>query len=160
METWSKLDAGFYDIWNQLDTQRPIQSGTLPQSLDSTVEMGSEPENLEMASDTQRADILVTRHWLQIVVWQSAVKRGLLSSAAAERSMTFHYPEDITLSLLRALSPVPPDAIEIHGVGIVGLHRSLRVRSLSTKADASPLSLRKSSTLAAACWTWSIARPK
>jgi hypothetical protein len=69
-------------------------------------------------TDIQKADILVTQQWLRLIVWQSSMRQGLLSSHAEDESMTFRYPLKIAHSLLSVISSLPTTSIEVHGMGI------------------------------------------
>jgi hypothetical protein len=69
-------------------------------------------------TDIQKADILVTQQWLRLIVWQSSMRQGLLSSTAEDESMTFRYPLKIAHSLLDVISSLPTTSIEVHGMGI------------------------------------------
>jgi hypothetical protein len=66
----------------------------------------------------QKADILVTQQWLRLIIWQSSMRQGLLSSSNEEESMTFAYPLKIAHSLLNVISSLPTTSIEVHGMGI------------------------------------------
>jgi hypothetical protein len=75
------------------------------------------PANMAL-TDIQKADILVTQQWLRLIVWQSSMRQGLLSSHAEDESMTFRYPLKIAHSLLDVISSLPTTSIEVHGMGI------------------------------------------
>jgi hypothetical protein len=70
-------------------------------------------------SEIQRADILITQQWLRLVVWQTALKLGLISSTATDPSYTYSYPVQIALALCEVIKTLPSTAIEVHGLGIV-----------------------------------------
>jgi hypothetical protein len=72
-------------------------------------------------SEIQRADILITQQWLRLMVWQTALKLGLISSTATNSSYSYSYPQHIALALCAALKRLSPTAIEVHGLGIVSL---------------------------------------
>lgn len=119
IQTYSQLDVDFINFWSRFGSALSAPSSLL-RPLDA-LHLEPVPHGTDGVSDTQKVDILVTRHWLQLVYWKSALHHSLLSSAAQTRSMTFAYPEDIALSLLRVLSSVSTESIEVHGLGIVGL---------------------------------------
>jgi hypothetical protein len=70
-------------------------------------------------SEIQRADILITQQWLRLMVWQTVLKLGLVSSTATDPSYSYSYPVQIALSLCEVLKTLPSTAIEVHGLGIV-----------------------------------------
>jgi hypothetical protein len=83
-------------------------------------------------SEIQRADILITQQWLRLMVWQTALKLGLISSTATNPSCCYSYPKHIALALCAALKVLSSTAIEVHGLGIVSL---VSVQIESTDAD-------------------------
>lgn len=48
----------------------------------------------------QRADFLVTKQWMRILLWQQALRRGLLSSASYDAAMNFNFPAQVVRDLL------------------------------------------------------------
>jgi hypothetical protein len=52
----------------------------------------------------QHADYHITKHWMQILVWQNAMKQGCLSSAAKAETLTFTYPSTIAKQLLASIT--------------------------------------------------------
>jgi hypothetical protein len=123
VDTWSKLEPDFFEIWEQWDTLHPDFAVRVPPAT-PIIEFAPVSDShgvRSVMSDTQRADILVTQHWLRLIVWQSAMKHGNLANTSPVRSMTFRYPEDIAISLLNDLSSLPLDAIRVQGLGIVSL---------------------------------------
>lgn len=116
IQTYSQLNVGFINFWSRFGSALSTSSSFL--RLLDALRLEPVPHGTDGVSDTQKVDILVTRHWLQLVYWKSALHHSLLSSAAQTRSMTFAYPEDIALSLLRVLASVSTESIEVHGLGI------------------------------------------
>lgn len=70
-------------------------------------------------SGIQRADILITQQWLRLMVWQTALKLGMISSTATNPSYSYSYPVQIALALCEVLKILPSTTIEVHGLGIV-----------------------------------------
>ncbi|CCU75370.1 hypothetical protein/Fungal trans superfamily [Blumeria hordei DH14] len=114
INTYHLLDAAFVDTWNEC-TQAPTSTTTYT-LLQERLNI-AHPISMALTS-IQRADILVTQQWLRLIVWQSSMRQGLLSSASADESMTFHYPFRIAHSLLTAISSLPSTAVDVHGMGI------------------------------------------
>lgn len=114
VNSYHLLDSSFVDSWNE-SAEAPNSTLTytaLQQQL-------SRPQahNVPL-TDIQKADILVTQQWLRLIIWQSSMRQGLLSSTAADESMTFRYPLTIAHSLLDVISSLPTTSIEVHGMGI------------------------------------------
>ena len=73
------------------------------------------PLDSEQTSDVQRADICVTRQWMQAVLWKVAANHGQNSS----RSLS--HPVHIAREFLDFISKLPSTAIEAHGPGMVSI---------------------------------------
>jgi hypothetical protein len=114
VNSYHLLDSSFVDTWNE-STDRPASTLTytaLQRQLNRP-----HPADVPL-TDIQKADILVTQQWLRLIVWQSSMRQGLLSSNAEDESMTFRYPLKIAHSLLNVISSLPTTSIEVHGMGI------------------------------------------
>jgi hypothetical protein len=70
-------------------------------------------------TEIQQADLLVSRQWLKIVVWQLCVGKRLLSSSTTNESMSFRYPVTIARDVILISRLLPPKAFEANGVGIL-----------------------------------------
>ncbi|POS83690.1 hypothetical protein EPUL_005675 [Erysiphe pulchra] len=114
INTYNVLDSSFVDTWNEC-TQARTSISTYT-ALQARLKIHN-PISMALIS-TQKADILVTQQWLRLIVWQSSMRQGLLSSVSADESMTFHYPFMIAHSLLGAISSLPITAVDVHGMGI------------------------------------------
>lgn len=114
VNSYHLLDSSFVDSWNE-SASVPASTATytnLQQQL-------SRPHSASVSlTSIQKADILVTQQWLRLIVWQSSMRQGLLSSTASDESMTFTYPLKIAHSLLDVISSLPTSSIEVHGMGI------------------------------------------
>ena len=112
------MNASFVNIWNQSDYDIS--------NADLTVNWSDQALSIMQAdfnvfADSQKADILVTQQWIRLIVWQSALRRGLLSSTSRNSCMTFQYPLEIASFVLNITSTIPTSSIMVHGRGIVGL---------------------------------------
>lgn len=115
---FSFLDEGFIEFWNS-----PVNA--LPQVMKS-VNFKLIQQNLEDfryegdgLSHIQRADIVITQHWLRLVFWQAAMRQGLISSSARDSAFSYTFPIEIARSLCDDLKTLPSAAIQVHGLGIV-----------------------------------------
>lgn len=114
INTYNVLDSAFVDTWNEC-TQARTSIATYS-ALQARLKI-HHPISMALIS-TQKADILVTQQWLRLIVWQSSMRQGLLSSVSSDETMTFHYPFMIAHSLLSAISCLPITAVDVHGMGI------------------------------------------
>ncbi|KAI4729143.1 alpha-glucosidase [Aureobasidium sp. EXF-10728] len=113
---FSLLDSNFFRARNDLTSvqgtgKEYIELATLQEQLHQVLDLTN-------VSETQRADVLVTQQWLRLMVWQTALRLGLISSAAMNPSYTYAYPIHIASSLCEALKTLSSAAIEVHGLGI------------------------------------------
>lgn len=113
---YSQLGIEFIDNWCQIGSGSSHFSKLCP---NFKFHLNTVSEDCSFASDIQKANIMVTEHWLKLVFWKSALQNGALLWDAKMRSMTSSYPEDIALSLLQTLSSLPSESVKIHGLGIV-----------------------------------------
>jgi len=124
VKTYSVLDEGFVNSWNEAQTSSDstITYSNLQSRLNTLNTAHQFPEegsgSTQSLTDIQKADILVTQQWLRLVIWQSSMRQGLLSSSSPDPSMTFRYPLQIAHSLLQVISSLPTTSIEVHGLGI------------------------------------------
>jgi len=114
VHVYSQIDAKFLDFWSGKGTINTTHLTWDPFSLRLLQDCG-------VMSDAHKADIFVTQHWLDLVLWRAALQQGLLSTKAGSRSRSFSYPEDIALSLLQTLTSFSKESVTIHGLGIVSL---------------------------------------
>ncbi|RFU28784.1 hypothetical protein B7463_g7542, partial [Scytalidium lignicola] len=59
----------------------------------------------------QRADFLITKQWMQVLLWQQAMKDGLLSSNSDIESFTFLFPSQVARDLLASIARVSNDEL-------------------------------------------------
>lgn len=70
-------------------------------------------------NESQLADLLVSREWLKIMVWQLCVSNTMLSSSSDDESMSFKYPVTIAREVILVSQIMPLKAFEANGVGIL-----------------------------------------
>ena len=70
-------------------------------------------------TEMQQADLLVSREWLKMMVWQLCVTRRLLSSSTTNESMSFQYPFTLARNVVLVSQFLPAEAFEANGVGIL-----------------------------------------
>ncbi|KAH8171954.1 fungal specific transcription factor domain-containing protein [Sarocladium implicatum] len=70
-------------------------------------------------SEMQQADLLISRQWLKVMVWQLCVSRTVLSSTGTDDSMSLQYPVTIARDAVLVSQLLPTRALEANGVGIL-----------------------------------------
>ncbi|KAK4160540.1 putative fungal-specific transcription factor [Cladorrhinum sp. PSN259] len=70
------------------------------------------------SNDVQKADICITRQWMQILIWRAMLGSGYWDSDAGNLASGVTGPIHIARELLDELSRLPSTALEAHGPGI------------------------------------------
>jgi hypothetical protein len=113
---FSLLDFKFVKLWNDLahstgdDVYMDLR--TLQHTL-TTLTIDTWDLN-----DIQKADILITQQWLRLIFWQTALRLGYISTAAADPAFAYNYPIEIAMALCHVVKSLPPVAVQVHGLGI------------------------------------------
>ena len=117
---WRIIDTDFIENW--LDHTRDSavtfawiekKQGELGEGLDLP------NSELQRLTETQQADLIVTRHWLRAVVWQMALSKFLLISDISTDSMSIFFPVRLSRRLRELVTRMSREALEIHGTGIL-----------------------------------------
>jgi hypothetical protein len=111
------FDVDFIETWNSdaasssSDTSASflILQDYLKQALPSVLSY----------SEMQQADLLISRQWLKVMVWQLCVSRTALSSTGTDDSMSLQYPVTIARDAVLVSQLLPTRALEANGVGIL-----------------------------------------
>ncbi|KAF3935314.1 hypothetical protein ABW19_dt0206842 [Dactylella cylindrospora] len=73
-------------------------------------------------NEVQKADVLVTKHWMRTLIWQVSMQQGYLGGSGGKRddneAMSLSFPLQVAEELLTTLSNVSRGAIESHGPGM------------------------------------------
>ncbi|KAF6814253.1 fungal specific transcription factor [Colletotrichum sojae] len=101
------------------------------------------PLDSDASSDVQRADIVVTRQWMQAVLWKVTMNHGRAWSSNQNVTSLSH-PIQIAKEFLQLISQLPSTAIEAHGPGIE--FKIFEIASAVTDAVANNFRLPRSST--------------
>lgn len=144
---WVFDQGGAFDLIHADDGGDAHRSGRL-EVLQRRLQGMSEGEHED--NEVQRADILVTRSWMQTVLWRASVKRSqatttsmVYSHAAASTSMIVQQPYGIVHEFLTAISRYSKTALEAHGPTIE--LKIYEIASALTDALAADLALLRSS---------------
>ncbi len=117
VQLFRPFDDTFVAVWNK--TQDACSSQwvqRLQEQLTSAL-----PTYLK-STECQAVDLRVSQQWLRTLAWQLSIRHGFLSSAAAERAMRFDFPIEISRDLLAVACDFSTEAMETHGIGLVGWH--------------------------------------
>ncbi|KAI5201292.1 hypothetical protein AUEXF2481DRAFT_3861 [Aureobasidium subglaciale EXF-2481] len=112
-QLFSLLDMSFIQAW----TESSLSPNTATK-LEELQQHLRRPISVEGMSDIQRANILVTQQWLRLMVWQTALRLGLVSSTTVNPTFSYTYPVEIATSLCEILKTLAPISIQVHGLGI------------------------------------------
>ncbi|KAF2863324.1 hypothetical protein K470DRAFT_298015 [Piedraia hortae CBS 480.64] len=108
------FDETFVGVWNKAKTGCTTQwLAQLQQQLSDAL-----PAYLR-STENQAVDLRCTQQWLRTMVWQLSISLGFLSSAAAENSLSFNFPLEVSGDLVAAASQFSQQAMEVHGIGLV-----------------------------------------
>jgi hypothetical protein len=108
------IDDDFIGLWNKTKSECSTAwlAGLQRKLLDAL------PPKLT-STESQAADIYSTQHWLRTMVWQLSIMNGYLSSSSTDSCMTFQYPIEIARDLIRDITSLSQDSMEVHGVGLI-----------------------------------------
>lgn len=108
------LDEKFIDLWRSDSTSTsPYENiAGLQHSLNKFY------VDINTLTDVQKADVLITHHWLRLIFWQASMRQGLVSSDATDPVFYYNYPIIIAKDLCRVMNELSYDVIAVHGLGI------------------------------------------
>ncbi|BCS27026.1 Zn(II)2Cys6 transcription factor [Aspergillus puulaauensis] len=73
---------------------------------------------LDRASDVQRADLCVTRHWMRILAWKALSNSAAGASHVAELHLSPVFPLLVARDLVSVVCRLPRTALQAHGLGM------------------------------------------
>ncbi|GFF96664.1 hypothetical protein IFM61392_10421 [Aspergillus lentulus] len=116
IKTFLLLDPTFISLWTGDRSQVTIQWIERKHR-----EFNDEGWNLEasMLSHLQQADLVLTRQWMQTLLWQMAVSNCLLSTYASCPSLSLGMPLRLSDQLRQFLGRTSRHMIQIHGSSIL-----------------------------------------
>ncbi|KAG6003376.1 hypothetical protein E4U21_002092 [Claviceps maximensis] len=112
------FDSEFLKMWN---TTHASHVSASTKDYPAKMQRFLEDAIPEVATRTanQQADLLLSREWLKIVVWQLCLSKTLLCSSTPLESMSFHFPVSVARNVVVATSHLPSGSLEANGVGIL-----------------------------------------
>jgi hypothetical protein len=111
------FDVDFIETWNS-DVSTASVTATTPFLRLQDYLKQALPRVLSY-SEMQQADLLISRQWLKVMVWQLCVSRTALSSTGTDDSMSLQYPVTIARDAVLVSQLLPTRALEANGVGIL-----------------------------------------
>lgn len=108
------IDDEFMALWNKAKSE--CSTSYLSQLQSQLADVI--PPVLE-CTENQAADVKITQHWLRCMVWQLSITNGYLSSTSPDMAMSFKYPIEIARDLIRDITKLSLQSMEVHGVGLV-----------------------------------------
>lgn len=107
--------SGIFDILKDSDCC-PTKNSSFAKSCLEQVQQKLQQSARDMSwgvgNDVQRADVVVTRHWMRAVVWRTASRFGV--------SIPMLNPVDVADDFLSAVAEISSTALESHGQTLVG----------------------------------------
>lgn len=116
---WIFDQSGAFDILqNTDDNQFPLAISD-PSNIDLLPSQLREISvDSELSNDIQRADICVTRQWMQVILWRASMNRGR-ALPDAQQATSLSHPIQIAKEFLETVSRLPSAAMEAHGPAMV-----------------------------------------
>ncbi|KAL5312923.1 hypothetical protein ACEPPN_019349 [Leptodophora sp. 'Broadleaf-Isolate-01'] len=119
IDLFRNFGDGFMSLWNS--TKRDNPHPLSPRPLIKLQEFLKHAiPYVRERPEIQQADLLITRQWLKMIVWQLCLNKGMLSSNPISDSMSFHYPVDIAQDVTLVARLLPLEAFQANGLGILG----------------------------------------
>lgn len=115
------IDDNFLRCWKntcQLDPSEKHVSAVMVVSLLARYETPLDRRPVSQ-SDSQHADIQVTRHWIRNMLWTLASGHGFVSASAPDVELRPEYAMRIAADAIEACSKYDICSLETHGVGLV-----------------------------------------
>ena len=115
------IDAEFVRIW--LDKQKKtITVDWVKNKHAELVDTLAVVEKLSNElTDTQKVDLIVTRYWLCVLLWEKALSRFLLTADVGvdQSVLSIVFPTSLSRSLRQSLASVSRQAVDVHGAAIM-----------------------------------------
>lgn len=112
------LDSEFLDNW--LGNQSNLTPAWIEKKDKELVgDSDGLPEGYALLTPMQRADLIVTKHWLRTLVWRLAMSNTLLSSQSSKECLSLLFPVRLSSQLRNEVPRISKEDIEVHGSGIV-----------------------------------------
>ncbi|KIW78075.1 hypothetical protein Z517_07908 [Fonsecaea pedrosoi CBS 271.37] len=116
---FSVLDEKFIQLWSTTPLES-ASSGYEPYDNVAAIQHSLREMSFDhfAMTDIQKADVLITHHWLRLIFWQASMRQGLISYSASDPIFSSTYPIAIAKDLCAAICDLTPNAVLVHGLGI------------------------------------------
>lgn len=114
---FQNFDTAFITMWNVPNDPPFSAPMEYPAKIQQALELAL-PRVSERTA-TQQADLLLSREWLKLVVWQLCVSKTLLCSTSPHESMSLRFPVSVARNVVLTTTLLPAKALEANGVGIL-----------------------------------------
>lgn len=114
------VDEDLLSKWSRSDTERHAITPEWIEAKHQAIENESVyafEEDMGL-TEFQLADLIITKHWLHMLLWQIAVSQCLLSSSPEEHFMTLAFPVRISSQLRTMLATSRKEMFRIHGTAM------------------------------------------
>ncbi|KAK0705505.1 hypothetical protein B0H67DRAFT_385407 [Lasiosphaeris hirsuta] len=128
ISAYAPLDESFVTAWNYgsdprvtIHTYLNLQNTLArPPAFIPHPDSAGYPSAVRQYSPTsiQKADLLITQQWLSLIVWRNSQKQQLVHQNSRYKCMQTAFPLAIAHRTARVLQSLPPEAVEVHGMGI------------------------------------------
>ncbi|KAK6344587.1 hypothetical protein TWF718_006546 [Orbilia javanica] len=114
---FANFDKSVIDAWTSRNTD---EAPTLERLLQLQSNLKRVHPHKTHTNEVQKADVLVTKHWMRTLVWQVSMQQGFLAGSTGkdDEAMTLSFPLRVAEELLSTLSHISRGAIESHGPGM------------------------------------------
>lgn len=109
------IDSTFLSMVNNTSKSADFSKTWLVEVLRKLGALSLAFESLE----THQLDILVSRQWLQMLLWQLSVKQGLLTTSSTEEPFNLQYPILLARDVVKTIGSVNQETLDSHGIGMV-----------------------------------------
>jgi hypothetical protein len=111
--------------WNKCWTE-PGANHVSPATVSALLQRYTAPIVIQDSSnEAQRADFLITRHWICHVLWDLGFRHGYMDEKNAVAEMRPNYANVIARDTSVTCGTFDPVSLECHGVGLVSIVISL-----------------------------------
>ena len=96
---FANFDKSVIDAWTSRDTD---EAPTLERLLQLQSNLKRVHPHKTHTNEVQKADVLVTKHWMRTLVWQVSMQQGFLAGSTGkdDEAMTLSFPLKIAEELL------------------------------------------------------------
>lgn len=163
------VDSTFVKCWRNQCWNDASPTHISAKTVSTLLQRYTEPMSTrESPNDAQRADVLVTRHWICHILWDLGSRHGFLHKKNAVAQMRPDYALTIAHDSIDTCESLDMPSLECHGIGLVSSsHLSIDVDCRSSRFSRSrnftislPVRLRRHSRwrLALRCCIWRVLR--